>query len=83
MWSHILTDQLRVTEDEFWRCVGDRAPPDRGGRPEPSSDPIPTDVIWALITKVGLSEDEVAAMSNEQAVERLQLFWMKGESSQR
>src|SRR5258705_8447838 len=30
LWSHILRDQLDVTEDEFWKCVQDGILPKRG-----------------------------------------------------
>src|SRR3954469_23640834 len=30
IWSHILRDQLQVSEAEFWRCVRDGTGPDRG-----------------------------------------------------
>lgn len=30
LWKHILRDQLRVTEDEFWACVRDGVRPERG-----------------------------------------------------
>lgn len=75
MWSHILRDQLGVTEAEFWACVHDGQLPDRGTPPEPDGNPIPTDLVWQLINKVGLPEDEVAAMTREEAIERMNLFW--------
>jgi hypothetical protein len=30
LWSHILRDQLGVSEEEFWACVRDGIKPDRG-----------------------------------------------------
>nr|MDQ3359991.1 hypothetical protein [Actinomycetota bacterium] len=31
LWKPILTEQLSVTEEQFWACVKDRRLPDRGG----------------------------------------------------
>lgn len=78
MWSHILRDQLGVTEEEFWACVQDGQLPDRGAPPEPTREPIPTGLLWQLINRVGLPEDEVAAMTKEEAIERLNRFWLTG-----
>ena len=33
IWSHILRDQLAVTEGEFWDCVNDSVLPNRGAEP--------------------------------------------------
>lgn len=79
LWNHILKDQLMVTESEFWGCVSDKQFPDRGTTVEPEVDPIPTDVIWALLHRVGLSESDIQAMSREEAINRLTLFWTTGE----
>lgn len=79
LWNHILKDQLQVSEAEFWECLDTRTPPSRGARPEPDKEPIPTGVVWSLINRVGLSEAEVGAMSKEEAIARLNDFWMTGE----
>jgi hypothetical protein len=77
LWSHILRDQLQVTEGEFWACVRENIKPDRGV-PEPPAAALPADLVHMLITRAGLSEAEVAAMSKDQAVARLQRYWMEG-----
>jgi len=79
LWSHILKDQLMVTEKEFWDCLNNKQIPDRGTTVEPEIDSIPTDVIWALLHRVGLSESNIQAMSREEAINRLTLFWTTGE----
>lgn len=79
IWSHILKDQLQVSEAEFWECVETGKPPRRGAIAEPEKEPIPTGVVWNLINRVGLSETEVSAMSKEEAIARLNDFWMTGE----
>jgi len=74
MWRHILRDQLQVSESEFWACVQDGIRPDRGA-PVPRTRSLPADLVHLLITKVGLTEAEVAAMSRNDAIARLQQHW--------
>jgi hypothetical protein len=77
LWSHILRDQLQVTEPEFWVTVKENKKPDRGAS-EPPAEALPADVVYLLISRVGLSEAEVAAMTKDQAVARLQRYWTDG-----
>jgi hypothetical protein len=77
LWSHILRDQLGVSEEEFWACVRDGIKPDRGV-PEASPKALPADLVYLLINRVGLAEPEVAAMSKAEAVERLNRYWAEG-----
>lgn len=77
LWSHILRDQVQVSEPEFWTCVRDGVKPDRGA-PELPAEALPADLAHLLINRVGLSESEVAAMSKVEAVERLNLYWTEG-----
>lgn len=77
LWSHILRDQLQVSEPEFWSCVRDGIRPDRG-MPELPAEALPADLAYLLINRVGLSESEVAAMSKAEAVERLNRYWTEG-----
>jgi hypothetical protein len=72
LWSHILRDQLNVSEPEFWNCARDGVKPDRG-IPEPPAAALPAELVHLLINRVGVSESEVAAMSKADAVERLNL----------
>ena len=74
LWKHILKDQLHVSEEEFWACVRDGIKPDRGIRAVPPGA-LPADLVHLLITRVGLRESEVAAMSKEEAGERLHRYW--------
>jgi hypothetical protein len=74
MWRHILRDQLQVEERAFWICVQKGVKPDRG-LPKSSPDALPVDLVHLLISRVGLSENEVAAMSKEEAILRLQQHW--------
>lgn len=77
LWSHILRDQLQVSEPEFWSCVRDEVKPDRG-MPEQPAEALPADLVHLLITRVGLSDSEVAAMDKAEAVERLNRYWAEG-----
>ena len=75
MWAHILRDQLEVSPEEFWACVLDGQHPDRG-TPEPPETTLLSVLVFQFIRGVGLSADEVSKMSNEEAVSRMQEFWM-------
>jgi len=77
LWSHILRDQLGVTEEEFWACVRDGIKPGRG-IPEAPPEAIAAELVHLLITRVGLAEREVAAMTKAEAVERLNRYWVEG-----
>lgn len=77
MWSHILRDQLDVDEASFWACVRDGTVPDRGV-PSPPESALPADLVHLLISKVGLAEAEIAGLTREQAVGRLQWYWTEG-----
>ncbi|WP_328806961.1 cytotoxic translational repressor of toxin-antitoxin stability system [Nocardiopsis coralli] len=77
MWAHILRDQLEVDEDTFWSCVQEGVRPDRGV-PEVPVGALPADLVHLLMTNLGLDGAEVARMSKEEAVARLQRYWMEG-----
>jgi hypothetical protein len=77
LWTHILRDQLDVTDQEFWSCVRDGVPPDRG-QPDMPMEALPADLVHLLTTRVGLTEPEVAAMSRDEAIARLQRYWTEG-----
>jgi hypothetical protein len=77
LWSHILRDQLRVAEPAFWDCVRSGTLPDRGG-PSVPDESLPADVVYLLISRVGMSEREIGAMSRAEAVARLQRYWIEG-----
>ncbi|MCT2584030.1 cytotoxic translational repressor of toxin-antitoxin stability system [Actinophytocola gossypii] len=77
IWKHILRDQLDVDEAAFWSCVRDGVKP-RRGTPEPPTAALPADLVHLLITRVGLDESEIAAMSKDEAIARLQRYWTAG-----
>ena len=74
LWAHILRDQLTVNEDEFWACVDHGQKPDRGDSPRPNAT-IPSDVVYQLVVRFRVSEDEVASMSKAEAIARLQQLY--------
>jgi hypothetical protein len=77
IWSHILRDQLKVDQDAFWACVRDGIRPDRGA-PVPVPEALPADLVHLLLTRVGLTEDEVRRLSKPEAIARLQTYWTQG-----
>lgn len=77
LWRHILRDQLHVEEADFWACVQDGTKPPRG-LPELPAQALPADLVHLLISRVGLDETEVAAMSKQDALARLQRYWAQG-----
>ena len=78
LWSHILRDQLQVTEDQFWAGVQAGIKPSRGTPATPAAS-LPADLVHLLLHRVGLSESVVAAMTREEAIAHLQNFWSQGD----
>jgi hypothetical protein len=74
IWAHVLRDQLDVSEGEFWVCVRQGTPPDRG-TPAIPAEALPADLVHLLITRVGLAPTEVSGMTRESAIARLQEHW--------
>lgn len=78
MWSHILDDQLQVTEDEFWECVDNKNPPQRTSS-DASSEPVrlPAQLAYQLVHALNLTNDEIAALSLEEAMKLLNEYWAR------
>ena len=74
IWSHILRDQLAVDEESFWACARDGIKPNRG-EPEATSEALPAELAHLLVTRLRLSGAEIAQMSREEAIARMQEFW--------
>ncbi len=66
MWSHILRDQLRVSSGEFWACVLKGELPDRGAPKVPDAA-LPLALVARLVRERGLSREEIARLSVEEA----------------
>jgi hypothetical protein len=74
IWSHILRDQLDVAEETFWACARDGVKPDRG-EPEAPAETLPADLAHLLVTRLHLSNAEIALMSRDEAFARMQEYW--------
>lgn len=71
LWSHILRDQLEVSQGEFRDCVQNGVKPDRGGPVETPAESIPIGVVATLLDQFHLAEAEVMAMSKDEAIARM------------
>ncbi|MCY3894324.1 MAG: hypothetical protein OXF65_13650 [Acidimicrobiaceae bacterium] len=67
-----------MSQQEFWQCVNDGIPPPRS-RPVAPTLSIPTEVLYLLKLRVGLTDDQLADMTAKAAIERLQQYWTTGE----
>lgn len=77
LWAHILRDQLKTDQEAFWACVRAGRRPDRGAAAVPENA-LPADLVHLLLTRVGLREGEVGLLSKEEAIARIQQYWMRG-----
>lgn len=82
LFAHILRTQLQVTAEQFWAAVDHATKPVRpGAEPEPTpKESIPFDLARNLLTKVGVSQAELARMTKEEAVARWQKYLSSGGS---
>lgn len=82
LWLHILgPHQLDVTEDDFWRCVEERARPGPPGAARNiPADALPADLVYQLLSKLKLSEERVAALGRQEAVDLLVGYWSRAPS---
>jgi hypothetical protein len=77
LWAHILRDQLDVDEATFWATVRDGVKPSRSAA-APPAETLPVELAFLLVNRVGLSREQVAAMSKAEAIERLNRYWVEG-----
>lgn len=70
MWSHILRDQLQVAANVFWACVLHGTRPDRGALAVPDAA-LPLHLVARLVRELGLTREEIAGLSVEDASRRL------------
>ena len=80
VWSHILRDQLDVTEAEFWACVRDGVKPERGAARAPK-EAVPVEIVYLLVNRAGIAEAEVAKLGKDEAIARLNQYWAELGSS--
>ena len=72
LFGHILRDQLRVDEATFWAVVHGRTAPDVAGAT--TTPLVPGWLVQRLTVTVGMSEDEVRALSLEDAAAAWEAF---------
>ena len=77
LWSHIIRDQLKVSEDEFWDSVDNGVRPTRGV-PQVPSNSLPAELVYQLVVKFRVPEADVAALDKERAVSLLQTLGLHG-----
>ncbi len=78
LWKAILSDQLCVSEEQFWACVTEKRPRDRGtDAPEVPRNALPAQLVSQLIRDVGIPEEHVAKMTLEEALAAMNAYWSK------
>ncbi len=76
LWAHILHDQLDVTVEAFWECVEHGNPPRRTPVPGPAvGEVLPAGLAYQLVHTLGLTSDEIAGLTLDEAVRRMAEFW--------
>jgi len=80
LFQHILRDQLKVSEEQFWAAVDQGAKPER---PTPGAAPtapsIDAKLARNLLTKVGLAPADLVGLTQEEAVARW-TRWLSGDT---
>jgi hypothetical protein len=72
-----MRDQLRVDDATFWAAVRDGVRPTRGTAPPPV-ETLPAELAFLLVGRVGLTREQIAAMTRAEAIERLNRYWTEG-----
>ena len=68
----ILSDQLRLSEAEFWEVLRTRTPAPRPSQaPEPAPPSLPLWLALALEREVGLTREQIAELDADEARRRL------------
>lgn len=76
LWSHILDDQLHITEPEFWECVDNKNPPDRAPvTARPDSTTLPAQLAYQLVHTLNLTSEVIASLTLEEAVKLMAEHW--------
>lgn len=77
LWKTILRDQLEVTEAEFFSCVEDGLLPERGPEApgQPPAGSLPAGLVHLLLHVAHVPEDDVKAMSLDDAIARMSAHW--------
>jgi hypothetical protein len=76
MWSHILDDQLHVTEAEFWDCIDNKKPPQRTSDVERSGTvTLPAQLAYQLVHSLKLTNSQISSLTLEDAIKLLTEYW--------
>lgn len=75
LFRHILRDQLEVTEDAFWAVV--RGRPEIAAALAPAPVPIAGWLVERLIFTVGMAEEEVGGLTQEEALAAWQEYRLR------
>ena len=77
LWRRIWRDQLGLeSDDQFWEALESGKPVDRGQpAPAPAGPSLPGWLVENLIRKVGMSPEEVAQLTEQEASDRLNEFY--------
>jgi hypothetical protein len=72
LWTKVWRHQLGLeSEDEFWAVLKTRKPAPRGAPEEPPPEPqMPAWLFETLVFTFGVGEDEVRALSEQEALAR-------------
>lgn len=81
LWSAILTDQIQVSEAEFWACVDDGVLSQREPtQPHPPTHALPLALVRQLQRELHMPEEAIASLQLPQAMELLHRHWSKPSS---
>lgn len=76
-FSAILRTQLHCSADDFWEAVRSRRPVRRPSAPPPSTARYPVWAVRILQDRGHLTDEQVFALSLEEAVRRAQELWSR------
>lgn len=72
----ILRDQLRVSEDAFWRCLSSGEPVPRPARVDPQrGTALPAHLVRVLAQELHLTADEIAVLTLSEAEALVHRHW--------
>lgn len=78
LWSHILRDQLQVSEAEFWECVDNENPPARARTSKDYDAPaLPLALAYQLVHTLHLTSEEIGVLTFEEAMNLLRDYWAR------
>lgn len=78
-WKAILRDQLRASDEAFWKAIRLKKPVSRPSAP-PAEEEIEQVPAWAaevLSARLGMSPAEMSKLSREEAIKRAHEAWSR------